>query len=149
MTLPYSSATSGTAALEEVSKILKGFGCTRFGTMTDTAAGELIVQFTVDSRDVTVKASIAGYAAAWLKENPYTSRRQSTEKQHRAKALAQAEISVCSILRDWIKGQVTAVQVGMLSFEAAFLAQLTLPNGKTVLEHTEAAGLLRLEDRAP
>jgi hypothetical protein len=145
MTLPYSSATSGTAALEEVSKILKGFGCTRFGTMTDTTAGELIVQFSVNGRDVLVKASITGYAAAWLKDNPYNSRRQSTEKQHQAKALAQAEISVCSILRDWIKGQITAVQTGMLSFEAAFLAQLLLPNGETVMD--KAGALLRLEDR--
>jgi hypothetical protein len=144
MSLPYENATSGTAALEEVSKVLKRFGCTRFGTMTDSEAGELIVQFTTRGHTVTVKASIRGYAAAWLKENPYTSRRQSTQAQYQAKALAQAEISVCSILRDWIKGQVTAVEVGMLSFEAAFLAQLTLPNGKTVMEHTEAAGLLQL-----
>lgn len=149
MTLPYENATSGTAALEEVSKILKGFGCTRFGTMTDSAAGELIVQFTVHGRDVTVKASITGYAAAWLKEHPHGPRTRNTLQQHRHRAQAQAEVSVCSILRDWIKGQVTAVQVGMLSFEAAFLANLTLANGKTIMEHTEAAGLLRLEDRKP
>jgi hypothetical protein len=47
----------------------------------------------------------------------------------------QAQIATCSILRDWIKGQITAVEVGILTFEGAFLGQLLLPNGRTVLEH--------------
>ena len=51
--------------------------------------------------------------------------------------LKQAQISVYSILRDWIKGQVTAVEVGMLSFEGAFLGQILLPSGETVLERLE------------
>lgn len=146
MALPYENATSGAGALEEIAKVLKRFGCTRFGTMTDSAAGELIVQFTARGRDVTVKASVRGYAAAWLKEHPYSSRTRATEKQHQARALEQAEISACSILRDWIKGQITAVEVGLVSFEGAFLGQLLLPSGKTVHEHTEAAGLLQLSN---
>lgn len=45
-------------------------------------------------------------------------------------------------LRDWIKGQVTAIETGVLTFEGAFLGQILLPSGKTVLEHAEAANLL-------
>lgn len=145
MALPYSSATSGEAALGEVSKILTNFGCSRFGTMHDIAAGELIVQFTYRGKDVTVPVSWKGYATAWLKENPWSSRRSGNQKQHEQKALEQARISVCSILRDWIKGQITAVEVGMLSFEGAFLGQLLLSNGKTLYEHAEAVGLLKIE----
>jgi hypothetical protein len=145
MTLPYSQAKSGADALEETQKILTGFGCARFGTMHDMEKGELIVQFTHHQKEVLLRASWRGYAAAWLKENPWSTRRAGTQKEHEAKALAQAKLSVCSIVRDWIKGQITAVEVGILSFEGAFLGQILLNNGKTVLEHVEAAQLLALK----
>jgi hypothetical protein len=134
MALPYENATSGGAALEDTRKMLTRFGCSRFGTMTDAEAGELVVQFTYRGRDVTAKASYRGYAAAWLKEHPYTTRTRSSKPEHERKAMQQAEISVCSILRDWIKGQVMAVETGILTFEGAFLGQILLPNGRTVLE---------------
>jgi hypothetical protein len=35
--------------------------------------------------------------------------------------LRQGDVAVNSILRDWIKGQVTAVECGILSFEVVFL----------------------------
>lgn len=142
MPLPYEKATSGGAALEEIRKVLTKFGCARFGTMTDTEAGELIVQFSFRGRDVTAKASYRGYAAAWMKEHPYTHRTRGTRTDHEKKALKQAEISVCSVLRDWIKGQVVAIETGVLTFEGAFLGQLLLGNGQTVLEQIEKQGLL-------
>lgn len=148
MSLPYENATSGASALDEIRKILTRFGCSRFGTMTDNENGELIVQFTYRGKDVTVKASYRGYAAAWLKEHPFNaSRHRRTTAQHNQKALDQAEISVCSILRDWIKGQITAIEVGILTFDGAFLGQILLPNGKTVMEHATATGLLQIETR--
>lgn len=143
MSLPYESATSGSNALDEIRKVLTRFGCTRFGTMTDNELGELLVQFTYRGRDVTVKASYRGYAAAWLNEYPYNpSRHRRTRSQHEARALDQAQISVCSVLRDWIKGQITAVEVGILTFEGAFLGQILLPTGRTVLEEAEQKNLL-------
>lgn len=136
MSLPYENATSGAGALDEIRKVLTRFGCSRFGTMTDNEMGELMVQFTYRTRDVTVKASCRGYAAAWLREYPYNpSRHRRTKVEHERRALDQAQISVCSVLRDWIKGQVTAIEVGILTFEGAFLGQILLPStGTTVLE---------------
>ena len=99
MSLPYENATSGGAALEDIRKLLTKFGCSRFGTMTDAEAGELIVQFTWRTRDVTAKASYRGYAAAWMKEHPYGARTRGTRQAHEAKAMKQAEISVCSTQR--------------------------------------------------
>ena len=146
MALPYENATSGGGALEDIRKVLTKFGCQRFGTMTDTEHGELIVQFTYRGRDVTAKASYRGYAAAWLREHPLKPRSQSTLAQHEAKALKQAEVSVCSVLRDWIKGQVVAIETGVLTFEGAFLGQILLPStGATVLETVMQGGLLGLE----
>jgi hypothetical protein len=145
MSLPYENATSGGAALEDIRKLLTRFGCARFGTMTDTENGQLVVQFTWRGRDVTSTASYRGYAAAWLKEHPYSARTRGTRQQHEQKALKQAEISVCSILRDWIKGQVMAVETGVLTFEGAFLGQILLPNGRTVLEHAAESLLPSIE----
>lgn len=145
MSLPYENATSGGAALEDIRKLLTKFGCARFGTMTDAEHDHLVVQFTYRGRDVTAKASYRGYAAAWLKEHPHTNRTQATLQQHQRKAMAQAEISVCSILRDWIKGQVMAVETGILTFEGAFLGQILLPNGRTVLEQAAETLLPALE----
>lgn len=148
MSLPYENATSGAGALEEIAKVLKRFGCGRFGTMTDSEAGELIVQFNFRGKDVIVKASARGYAAAWLKEHPYGPRTKGTKLQHEKRALAQAEVSVCSVLRDWIKGQVVAVEVGAISFEGAFLGQILLPDGRTVLDHAVDKQLLQIEGAA-
>lgn len=138
MSLPYENATSGANALDDIRKVLVRFGCARFGTMTDNERGELIVQFTYRNRDVTVRANFKGYAAAWLAEYPYnSSRHRRTKAQHEARAFDQAQVSVCSVLRDWIKGQITAVEVGILSFDGAFLGQILLPNGQTVLERAQ------------
>jgi hypothetical protein len=57
---------------------------------------------------------------------------------------------VCSVLRDWIKGQVTAIEVGILTFEGAFLGQILLPSGRTVLEHAMQTEILpALENAEP
>jgi hypothetical protein len=145
MPLPYENATSGKNALNEMQTLLKGFGASSFGVMEDFEAGELIVQFQWRQRRVTIKASVKGYAAAWLRQHPWSNRVRSSLIEHQRKALKQAEVSVYSILRDWIKGQVTAVEIGMLSFEGAFLGQILLGDGRTVLDAVSDTGLLRLE----
>jgi hypothetical protein len=142
VSLPYESATSGEKAVQDLQKILRGFGCTKFGHMTDTEAGEVLLQFEYRGRQVSARASVNGYAQAWLKEHPYSYRMRDTEAGHKRKAKAIAEIAVYSILRDWIKGQIMAIETGILSFEGAFLGQIMLPNGKTVLEHAQSSNLL-------
>ncbi len=142
MTLPYSTATSGDKALGDIQKVLCAFGCNKFGSMVDDGAGELLVQFEYRGQMVSVKASTKGYAAAWLKENVWSTRMRSTRAQHERKAMDIASVAVYSILRDWIKGQVVAIETGILSFEGAFLGQLLLPSGKTALEHATESKLL-------
>lgn len=143
MPLPYESATSGERALGEIQKILRGFGCTKFGSMSDDEAQEVLIQFEFRGRPVSVKASIRGYAAAWLREHPYNvSRTRATKSEHERKAMNIASVAVYSILRDWIKGQVTAIETGILTFEGAFLGQILLPSGRTILEHASESKLL-------
>lgn len=149
MSLPYENATSGNNAIQEMQKTLRAFGCQSFGHMLDYSTGELLVQFEYRGRKVSVRANANGYAAAWLKQHPHTNRTRSTVKEHQAKAKEIAEVAVYSILRDWIKGQVTAVETGILSFEAAFLAQIMLPSGQTVLDHVTESKALPAPSQEP
>lgn len=142
MTLPYSSATSGERTLGDIQKLLRGFGCNKFGSMIDDAEGTVLVQFEYRGRQAQIKASIKGYAAAWLRENPLGPRTKTTRAQHEKKAMGVGSVAVYSILRDWLKGQITAIETGMLSFEGAFLGNLLLPNGQTILDHVEKQKLL-------
>lgn len=142
MSLPYENATSGERAVQDMQKLLRGFGCGSFGQMMDYEKGELLVQFTYRGMPVSVKASINGYAAAWLKQHPFGPRARGTKMDHERKARDIASVAVYSILRDWIKGQITAVETGILSFEGAFLGQILLSNGRTVLEHVQSDRLL-------
>ena len=128
--------------MEEIQKVLKRFGCSSFGHMMRYDKGELVVQFEFHGTPVSIKASLNGYAAAWLRENPFSSYRKVGRTEYEKKAKDIAGVAVYSILRDWIKGQVTAVDTGILSFEGAFLGQILLPTGKTVLETAKAQKLL-------
>jgi len=142
MPLPYENSTSGKRAIDEIQKILRAFGCSKFATGSDFETGEIFIQFDHRGRMISLKASAKGYAAAWLKENPYTPRKHCTKQEHELKALEIGEIAVYSVLRDWVKGQVTAIEIGVLSFEAAFLSHMMLPNGKRVIEELQEKRLL-------
>ena len=148
MTLPYEYVKSGKNALDEIEKILRAFGVSSFGTMQDFETSDLLVQFTYRGRSVSLRASSKGYAAAWLKQNPYKSGMKKSRQQHHEHAEMLGEKAVYSILRDWIKGQLTAVEIGLLTFEGAFLGQLVMPNGKTVMHNIEHNGLIQLEDHS-
>lgn len=143
MSLPYEDAQSGERAIDQIRRILTTFGCNKFGTMTDTDKAEVLVQFEYRGRPVSVNVSAKGYAAAWLREHPYNgNRHRKTLAEYERKALDVGQVAVYSILRDWIKGQIMAVECGVLTFEGAFLGQLLLPNGKTVLDEAVARKLL-------
>jgi hypothetical protein len=138
--LPYSQATSGEKALVELQRTLAKFGCQSFGTMTDAERGCMIVAFKWRNRSVQLEASWKGYAQALL--NAKSEVHRSVRGTPQERALAQAKISVCSILRDWVKGQTTAVECGIMSFEAAFMPHMLLPSGERVIDRVKAENLL-------
>lgn len=142
MSLPYSNSTSGRSAMDDIRKTIQAFGCSKFAPMEDFAEAKVIIQFEYRGRAVQVEASAKGYAAAWLRQNPYTNRMRKTKVEYERLALEKGQIAVWSILRDWIKGQLTAIETGILSFEAAFLGQILLPTGETVIERVTSQGLL-------
>jgi hypothetical protein len=142
MSLPYASSTSGRSAMDDIRKTIQAFGCSKFAPMEDFDAGKVIIQFEYRGRMVQVEANAKGYAAAWLRQNPHTNRMRISRVDHERRALEKGQVAVWSILRDWIKGQLTAIETGILSFEAAFLGQILLPSGETVLQRIASQGLL-------
>lgn len=142
MTLPYENASAGDRALGETQKLLREFGCSKFGTWVDDAAQEITLQFEYRGMTVSFKVSLKGYAQAWLKDNPYTSRMRCTKDEHYSKALGKANLAVYSIMRDYVKAQLTAIHCGILSFEAAFLSSIMLPNGRTIMEQVTETKML-------
>jgi len=133
MTIPYEKSTAGDKALMELQSSLAKFGCQSFGTAIDAERGVTIVHFKWRDRVVQLEASWKGYAQAlgWRNQD---------------KAIAQARISVCSVLRDWGKAQITAIESGVMSFESAFMPHMLLKDGRRVIDAAQAANLLPAPD---
>lgn len=145
MRVPYETASSGQRALAEIEKLLHRFGCQSFGAMQDFERKTLIIQFKYRNMQMHVEASMSGYAGTWLKAHPWSSRMRRSKVDHEREALRVASFAVYSILRDWIKGQVMAIESGILTFESAFLGQIMLQSGGSVLQHLQKQQLLPAE----
>jgi hypothetical protein len=143
MSLPYETASSGDRALAEIQRTLAKFGCQSFGTMIDAERGCTVVQFKWRGQCVSLEANWKGYAGVWLKAHPYTSgRTRGGRAAYEERALAQAKVSVCSALRDFIKGQVTMVECGIAPFDAVFLPFFLLPSGERVIDRVRSEKML-------
>ena len=105
MATPYAQASSGASAREEITKILRRFGCESIGFMDEFDRYEVLLAFTHRGRQVQLRASAKGWAQMYLKENPWNARRRGNRTAHEQAALRQGLVAVNSILRDWIKGR--------------------------------------------
>ncbi len=142
MAVPYASATSGAKARDEITKLLQRFGCESVGFMDDFASHSVLLAFRHRGRDIQLRASAKGWAQMYLKENPWNYRRKGSQKDYEQAAICQGLIAVNSILRDWVKGQITAVECGIMSFEAVFMPHMLTSDGRTLLERVEEAKML-------
>lgn len=140
--VPYAGATSGGNARDETVRLLQRMGCESVGFMDNFADHSILLAFTHRGRQVQLKASAKGWAQMYLKEHPWTYRHKGTRADHERKALAQGQVAVNSILRDWIKGQVTAIECGILSFEAVFMAHTLTSDGTPLIERLRQENLL-------
>ena len=145
MPLPYEGARAGLKARDEITKILRRFGCESIGFMDDFTDQSVLLAFTVRGRKVQLRASAKGWAAAYLKEYPWTNRRHYPEGQYKQKAIDQGLIAVNSILRDWVKGQITAIETGILQFDHVFLPYMLMADGRPAIEHFESQLLLEAQ----
>lgn len=134
MTLPYENATSGDRAYQEIQKILDRFGCDNFGMMTKNAEGRTLITFTHRGRNICVEASWGGYAQAWMKAHPYSTRMRCDHNEWNQRALDKGKLAVPSMIRDWVKAQVMMIEIGAFEFEEAFLSHIMLPSGRRVID---------------
>lgn len=58
------------------------------------------------------------------------------------KFLTKDQALINSILRDWVKGQMTAVECGILSFEAVFMPYMLTNDGRPLLDRLRESNLL-------
>jgi hypothetical protein len=142
MSVPYARARTGQAARQEVTKILRGFGCQSVGFMDDFEDGSTLLAFTHRGRQVQLRASARGWAAMYLRENPWNRARKTSREAYEREALTQGLRAINSILRDWVKGQVTAVECGVLSFEGVFLPYMLTDDGRPLFERIQFLNLL-------
>lgn len=147
-TVPYASASSGASARDEIMKLLRRFGCESVGFMDDFTDNSVLLAFTHRGRNIQLKASAKGWAQMYLEENPYRSGRRCSQREYEQKAMQQGIIAVNSILRDWVKGQVTAVECGILSFEAVFMPFMLTNDGRPLIERVQEQKLLPAPDAA-
>src|SRR3990167_4394524 len=137
MSLPYASATSGLKAREEIQKTLQRFGCESVGFMDEYSTKTVLLAFRHRGVNVQLRASAQGWANAWLKENSWTSGRHKSKHDWEQDALNQGMIAVNSILRDWVKGQITAIETGILQFEHVFMPYMLANDGRPVVKHMQ------------
>jgi hypothetical protein len=142
--VPYASATSDMKAREETKKLLRRFGCEEIGISDNYERHEILLYFRHHGREIRLTVPAKGWAQMYLKAKPWTYRHRSQRVEYEQAALRQGQIAANSMLRDWIKGQLTAIESGMLQFEAVFMPYMLTADGRTVMEH--AAELLPKPD---
>lgn len=147
--VPYASATSGEAARREITKLLRRMGCERVGFEDDFEQKSVLLAFVHRGRPIHFEASARGWAAWYLKETPWSTRMRKTKQQHEASALEQGLIAVNSILRDWVKGQVAAVECGLMPVEAVFLAHMITNDGRTFFQRLGETKMLAPPEPRP
>jgi hypothetical protein len=113
--------------------------------MDDFQNASLLLAFQHRGRKVQLVASAKGWADWYLRENPWTVRHRKTKQEYEKQALEQGLIAVNSILRDWVKGSVTAVECGLMPVEAVFLAHTVTNDGRTMIDRVNETNLLRIE----
>lgn len=123
MSVPYASATSGERARGEIRKL------------------RLLLAFQWRGHQVHLRASARRWADLYLRENPWNNRRRRcSEREWEERAVEQGMEAVNSILRDWVRGQITAVETGITEFRHVFLPYLVTAGGETVAELVDRRG---------
>ncbi len=139
-TVPYEFSNSGMRAREEIERMLNNFGCDPVTFMERSEYSKegkfhtLVLLFTFKRMNVRVNVSGQGWANFYLRRKPHTSRSHYNAEEYTQRALKQGSIAISSLLRDWVKSQLTLIETQIMSFEQAFLPHIQTPEGLTVGE---------------
>ena len=143
--IPYASATAGGKAQGEIERLLRGFGAEHIGWAKDYVSHQTTLWFVYRQRQVQLRVSAQGWANMYLEAHPWHARRTVSQEEYEQRWLTQGEIAVISILRDWIKGQLTAVEAGLMQFDHVFLPYMICEDNLTLAEQMDRLPLRLLE----
>ena len=126
--IPYVRATAGETpdrAKKNIVQLLEDFGCEDIEFYEKHGADDwyLNLRFLFAGYSIFLPASASGWARFVCDENPQVDYDE---------ALEQGKIAVYSVLRDWVKSQMTAVRSGMTTFERVFLPYMLRDGQETV-----------------
>lgn len=94
MKLPYSSSTAGVNREAEIRETLRGAGATAIGFMVDDDRDEVVAQFRIAGRVITIPISVAAYEQAWLRANK---RGPRTDAKDHAEKHGDRQRSLCGV----------------------------------------------------
>jgi hypothetical protein len=121
------SGNNGSKAREEVTKVLRRFGCESIGFMDDFEKHEVLLAFTQRGRQVQLHASAKGWALMYLKENPWTYSRRSQRVEYEQAPLRQGHIAHLHLTRCHEKTRLWSTPSGLpLSHSLIYLAAAPL-----------------------
>lgn len=132
MTPRYASETEVTVerSKNELERILRRYGATAFGHMWDQTAA--VVVFEIHQRRVQMRLPLPDPQDHEFTMTPNTRVRRSPDAA--AKAYEQAIRQRWRALVLIVKAKLEAVEAGISTVEREFLADIALPNGRTVGE---------------
>jgi len=134
--VPYSRANSSKPR-DEITKLLIRLGCTKVGFMDELEEHAVVLFFVHRGNPVRLKVSALGWAEMYLKDHP---------KTPLPTAIKQGLIAINSILRDWVKGMVTAIETNAFTADALFLPFVVSPKGTTLAESGAEQAIKRITE---
>lgn len=128
--MAYASATRVSVARtkEEIQNLLSKFGAHSFAHMEKP--GFAMMQFILETRSLRFLIDLPDKSEFAFTPTRGTQRHEDDIQKHYEQACRSMWRSLFLV----IKAKLTAIEEGIASFENEFMAQLVLPNGKTVAE---------------
>lgn len=135
MSLPYSdSEANPLQAQARIRKMLLKFGVSRLRFDEDIEKGEIKVEFIYKEFPVSLPVNIHRLAERYLEDDPWTPRRRSSRSEWATKKKEVAQNAAFSLLEDFLKGLLMAVELGVFSFEEIFLSYFRDAQGRRLGE---------------
>lgn len=132
---PYSKSTaSPTAAEHRIKEMLRKFGVQMVSITDDYENKTIFILFKHNGIPVKIPLTYGILADKWLKENPYTFRHRMPREKHEQNIKDTAYRAAFSILEDFLKALVTMVDMGVRTFEEAFLGDFIMQGDQRMVE---------------
>lgn len=115
----------------ELERILRKFGASQYGTASDDAGGKAIVYFRMHDRSIRLQVPLPKVDDFKLRANSSWRHRTDLEKRRAWEQACRVRWRGLILV---IKAKLQLVELGLSTVEREFLADITLPDGRSVAE---------------